>query len=109
MQKKPSTKSIIIIIAIVVIAIIGYFYFSGSPKSDSTLTTEDAPPSELTNKTTQIITLLNQTSSLKIDTALFKSAVYMSLVDHTVPVVEQPVGKTNPFLYNAPPPPPVKK
>lgn len=103
MQKKSSAKSIGILILIIALAGLAYFYFSGSPKDSSTqLVSGDVQASDVTNEVTRIITLLNQTSSLRIDPAIFNSSVYKSLVDHTVSVVEQPVGKPNPFLYSAP-------
>ncbi len=106
MQKKSSIKSIIIFVGIIVLAILGYFYFSGSPKDSASQLTSSGTPSPATVVATRVLTLLNQTSSLHIDPALFKSAIYKSLVDHTVPVVEQPVGKANPFLYTVSSPAP---
>ncbi len=104
MQKKSSTKSIIIAVAAVILLIFGYFYFSGTPEDTSSQLTADAlgaPASDATVQAARIITLLNQTKSLRIEPAFFESAVYRSLVDHTVPVVEQQVGKANPFFYTA--------
>lgn len=105
MQKKPSTKNLIILGAVILVAILAYFYFSGAPTDSSAqLTDSDITPSPVTNEATKILTLLNDTSALHIDTALFNSPVYKSLVDHTVPVLEQPVGKPNPFFYTIPTP-----
>lgn len=102
MQNKSSSKSIIIIIAVLVLAGLAYFYFSGDPEdTTSLLATDSIASSEATAQATKIIMLLNQTSELKIDPAFFKSAAYKSLVDHTVDVVEQPVGKYNPFVRGA--------
>lgn len=103
-QQKKSPKTLIIITIIVAIGTLAYFYFNGSSEDTSSLLTGEKPTSEVTDHTARILTLLNQTSSLKIDPELFKSAVYQSLVDHTVPVVEQPVGKANPFVTNTPAP-----
>jgi len=105
MQTKSSTKSIVIFAALILVTILAYFYFSGTPVDTSAqLVTEGEQASEVTLQATKIVTLLNQTSSLRIDPALFKTAVYKSLVDHTVPVVEQQVGKDNPFFYTVAPP-----
>ena len=102
MQKKSNSKTIIALIVILVIAAGVYFYLNGAPTDSDTLLTEE---SGLTNDANaagaRVLTLLNQISSLKIDTALFQSSVYASLVDHTVPIYEQNVGKENPF-YRAP-------
>ena len=109
MQKKSSTKNIIIIVAVLAVAGLAYFYFSGTPQDASSQLVSDAPPSPVTDEATKILTLLNQTSSLRINTTLFTSPVYKSLVDHTVPVIEQAVGKPNPFFYSLPPAPPASK
>ncbi len=105
MQQKSSKNPILIIVIIIVLAGAAYFYFSGTPSDDSALLTaeETAASTQVSAEAAQIITLLNQTRSLKIDIALFNSPLYRSLVDHTVPVIEQPVGKANPFLYSLPP------
>lgn len=89
---------------VVILALLGgaYFYFSGSPKDNSSLLATSEVGSDATVIGTNILVLLNQITSLKIDTALFTSPVYNSLVDHTVPVYEQNVGKKNPFLYSLP-------
>ena len=104
MQRKSSAKSLLILGGIIVIGIFAYFYFTGSPQDTSSQLSAGTQTDSVTNEATQIITLLNQTSALRIDTALFNSPVYKSLVDHTVPVVVQPVGKPNPFIYTVAPP-----
>lgn len=102
MQKKLSTKTIVISVVAVVVLILAYFYFTGTPSDSAALDSSDSATTEVTDHATKIITLLNQTSSLKIETALFTSPVYKSLVDHTVSVNQQAVGKPNPFYYNLP-------
>ena len=101
MQKKSSTKTLIIITVIILAAILAYFYFSGSPTDTTSGLAGDSVTSDASIEATKVLTLLNQTSSLRIDPSLFKSAVYKSLVDHTVSVIEQPVGKPNPFVYSS--------
>ena len=99
MQRKSSTKSIIILVAIIALAALIYFYVSGTPKDTSSVLVSDVQTTEVTDKAQKIIALLNQANSLKIDASLFTSPVYKSLVDHTVPVQDQAVGKSNPFFY----------
>lgn len=103
-QNPSSKKSIIIIIVCVVLAGLAYFYFAGTPKDDGSFVTTDAnASSEAAIAGAQILSLLNQINSLKIDPALFKSPVYSSLVDHTVPIYPQNIGKKNPFFYTPAP------
>ncbi len=100
MQKKSSVKSFLILGGIIALGVLAYLYFSGTPQ-DATggLDATGAQTSDATVEANKILVLLNQTTALHIDPALFKTPVYMSLVDHTVPVIEQPVGKANPFFY----------
>lgn len=109
MQKPSSKKPIIISVAVILLVGLAYFYFSGSPSNkESSLTAADAYQTEASLAGANVLVLLNKISSLHIDPAIFDSPVYKSLVDHTVIVPEQNVGKINPFLpffgRTAPPP-----
>ncbi len=97
-NKSSSTKSIIIFIAVIVVAGLLFFYFLGNktPDSNSSIDTEGGS-SETQIAGARVLTLLNQVSSLKIDKSLFDSASYRSLVDYTVNIPEQNVGRPNPF------------
>lgn len=117
MNTQPLSKKPIIIGALVIIAVLlVYFYSSSTPQDTSSsldtvgTTSTDSSASVVG---TQVLILLNQIKSLRIDPTLFNTPVYKSLVDHTVVVPEQNVGKPNPFvLYfgtTPPAPEPVKK
>ncbi len=96
-QKSSSKKIIIILVVVLVLGAGVYFYMSGSPHDDSSLVTTDTTAGD-PEIGAHVLTLLHQISSLKIDTSLFTSQAYSSLVDHTVPIYDQGVGKQNPFL-----------
>lgn len=97
-QNTSSKKTFIIIIVIVLIAIGYYFYSKGgeSVNTDSLLSTQEINP-ETQIVGSKVLSLLNQISSLKIDPSLFTSASYKSLVDYTIAVPEQNIGRPNPF------------
>ncbi|HEY4503878.1 MAG TPA: hypothetical protein VJJ28_02115 [Candidatus Paceibacterota bacterium] len=98
MQKKSSKKPIIIVIVILTLIALTYFYFSGSPTDSSpSLTSDESAKSSAQIVGAQVLVLLNQLNSLNIETKIFDTPVYKSLVDHTVTVLEQRVGKPNPF------------
>jgi hypothetical protein len=101
MQKKSSAKSMIIFGVILVLGAGFYFYMSGSeaPVDDATLGVENTETSDATVAGARVLTILNQVNSLKIDKSLFTSPAYTTLIDHTVPIYDQSIGKTNPF-YN---------
>lgn len=114
MHKAPSKKTIFYIIIIAIVVVLAYLYFSGAPADNSaSLEEAGAPTSESSIVAANVLALLNQISALKIETAIFTNPVYKSLVDHTVPVLEQNIGRENPFTSSSifvqtPPPPPAE-
>jgi hypothetical protein len=93
-QKKSSSKSWIIMIVVIVIAAGAYFYYQGqATPTDSLLTVDDTSVVVGAN----VLSLLNQIQSLKIDTSIFKSPVYQSLIDYSIPIPTLPVGRPDPF------------
>jgi hypothetical protein len=100
-DNKSSKKVLIIIIAIVVVAIGYYLYSSGDSEvavdQDSSLVTQSADFGETQIVGARVLSLLNQISSLNIDDSIFQSAAYKSLVDYTISIPEQNVGRQNPF------------
>lgn len=100
MQQKSSSKGTFIAVIIIALLSLGaYFYFKGEPVDYSTsLETVGTPEStEALVASNRVLSLLNQISSLEIDPSIFDSAVYNSLVDYTIAVPEQNVGRPNPF------------
>ena len=101
MQPKSSKKPIIILVVVLACAGLAYFYFTGTP-TDTTSGLNSAPSLETENiQGMRVLTLLNQITSLHIEPEFFTTASYSSLVDHTVPIYDQNVGKANPFFYTA--------
>jgi hypothetical protein len=104
-QKSNSKTAIIILIVVLALAAGVYFYMSGQTSADptsGTLQSDQASSGSGTDpdiRGAHILSLLNQIENLHIDANFFKSSAYTSLVDHTVPVYPQAVGKSNPF-YN---------
>jgi flagellar basal body-associated protein FliL len=98
-QETSSKKPIIIFISIIAIAALAYFYFLGSktPDSSSTLSEANSASDATQLSGARVLNLLGQVSSLKIDKSLFESAAYQSLVDYTIEIPEQNIGRPNPF------------
>ena len=84
-----------IAVIVIILLVIGYFYWKGSTPagSDSLLqaqsSTQGIGSAELS--------LLNQVQSLKIDTSIFQDPAYKTLVDYTVTIPQENVGRPNPF------------
>lgn len=105
MQKQNSNKTILIIIALLILGVGAYFYFTGTPTdTDPGLALEGGVSSDASLVGGRVLVLLNQIKVLKIDSEFFRSPAYSSLVDHTVPIYEQNVGKPNPFHNPRPAP-----
>lgn len=99
MQQKSSKGTFIAVIIIILITIGLYFYYKGEPVDYSSSLevsgTEESTEAQIASG--RVLSLLNQISSLEINDSIFKSAVYNSLVDYTIEVPSQPVGRVNPF------------
>lgn len=95
-----SKKNLIIIIVVVIVAVGAYFYFSGAPDDSSVSSLEAEGSLEAASSMAagaNVLNLLNQVSQINIDATFFESTAYKSLVDNTVVVPEQNVGRANPF------------
>ncbi|MEK7095331.1 MAG: hypothetical protein AAB895_01675 [Patescibacteria group bacterium] len=102
MEKNTSSKkSIIALVIVIILVALGYFYFSGEPTDESTSSLESenslAAAASLADSA-KIIALLNQVNAINLDIDFFKSSAFTSLVDNTVVVPEQNVGRPNPFI-----------
>ena len=98
MQKQSSSKGTFITLAIIGLVALGlFFYFAGDPSNDpmSALETTEVADAQIVGS--RVLGLLNRINSLQIDKTIFESAAYMSLVDYTITIPEQPVGRENPF------------
>lgn len=94
--KQSSKKSIIVIVVIVIIAAIVYFYYEGSAGPDSSaLSLEAGGNADVVGA--QVLGLLNQIQSLKIDRSFFTDPAYQTLRDYSVAIPPQNVGRPNPF------------
>ncbi len=96
MKTHSSRKTTIIAVVVILIAIIAYFYYNGSSSSTGALLLVSQEGGQSIGSSE--LALLNQIQSLKIDTSLFQSPVYKSLLDHTVPIPTEQVGRPNPFV-----------
>ncbi len=82
-----------IIVAVLVISALGYIIFN-------TLTGEvplEEGVSIVSPQGEEILILADRLESINIDTDLFSSPLFTSLVDISVPIIEEPKGRPNPF------------
>jgi len=96
MKDKSSMKSWIMIAGIILVALVAYyFFFANAPLSTDAGTLQAQSGGNVVGA--QVLTLLNQIQSLRINTTLFKSAAFQSLQDYSVQVPPQNIGRPNPF------------
>lgn len=89
------TKKNIIIIVVILLAVGVFFYWNGSkPSADASLL--QTSPTDA-NIGANVLSLLNQIQSLRIDTSLFKNPAFQSFQDYTVSIPPVNVGRQNPF------------
>ncbi len=92
-----SKKSAIAFVAILIIGAFIYFYTLGNPTDSSVSSITETENAGQLEEGAKVLALLNQISSLKLDTTIFDNNIYKTLIDYTVEVPEQNVGRTNPF------------
>jgi hypothetical protein len=90
-------KSTLIILIVLVVGAGIYFYTMGDrvPAGSSLLQGNSATLPD--NVAAEVLALLNQIKSLEIDPTVFDEPVYQTLVDYSVPIPPQNVGRVNPF------------
>jgi len=88
-------QNILIIIGLVVAAFVAYsLFFTGTPRD--ALTTENIDPTSSAVEQ-ELIGLLLQLRSIELDVSFFSDTRFRSLEDFGQDVVNEPVGRTNPF------------
>jgi hypothetical protein len=98
MHKPSSLKSVIFVLIIVAAVLVGYFYYSGnSSSSTGSLLSSSSPDATSDAIGVQVLGLLNQIQSLRIDSTLFADPAYQTLRDYSVQIPPQNVGRANPF------------
>src|ERR1039458_6209532 len=99
-KSSSSNKNTIIIgvILVVVLAGVWYFYSKGS-SSPSTSQLVSTTPNGTAGASVgaNVLTILNNVSSINIDTNFFSAPAFQSLVDYSIMVPPQAVGRNNPF------------
>jgi hypothetical protein len=99
-------KHIIIDIVIVLVVPFGLFYLYMNLSTPSEALYGSGTESALVGEGQKFLGKLNELNGLKLDTEVFQSAAYRSLVDTSVPPPTEGKGRTNPFIPPASPIPP---
>lgn len=108
MESLKKNKVLLIVFSISVVAFL-FYQFGGAFKSATVSVIETSPVDEAA--TAEILTLLAQMQQAKIDTDLFASSVWTSLIDYSVSLPMDTPGRPDLFgsgLSSAPSPTSVK-
>ena len=89
-------KKLFIILIVVIIGFIVYsFFFTGSSDDDAPLVSESAAASDASGG--ELLVLLNTLKGIDLDTGIFEDTTFRSLIDFSVEINPEPVGRDNPF------------
>jgi len=94
MESLKKNKVLLIVFSISVVAFL-FYQFGGVFKSATVSVIETSPVDEAA--TAEILTLLSQMQQAKIDTELFASSVWTSLVDYSVSLPTDTPGRPDLF------------
>lgn len=98
MKKTSSLKSVVIVAVIVAVAFLAYyFYKSGNSTESSSLLSSSSGQPDASQIGSQVLSLLSQIQSLRIDDSLFSDPGYQTLRDYSVVIPAEDVGRDNPF------------
>jgi flagellar basal body-associated protein FliL len=100
MKNQPSSNKKTLIIGIIIVVVLagGWYFFSKGSSSPSTSQLISSTSNDA-NATVgaSVLNVLNSVSSIKIDASFFNTPAYQSLVDYSITVPPQAVGRPNPF------------
>ncbi len=93
MQIIKENKKIIIIILFV----LGFLYIYMSSSGDSTTSTTTITVTNVDTGEREMLELLTNMKSIRLDSSLFKDATYINLQDFSREVIPEPIGREDPF------------
>jgi hypothetical protein len=100
MKNQPSSNKRTLIIGIIIVVVLAggwYFYSKGSSGSSTSQLISSTPNNANAAVGASVLNVLNSVSSIKIDASFFATPAYQSLVDYSITVPPQAVGRPNPF------------
>lgn len=88
-------KNLIIIIVIAGIGFVAYSIFKPVPDVDSGISITNSQDANILGA--EITAAINQIGSLKLEKKVLEDPILKNLEDFSEPIIEQPVGRRNPF------------
>lgn len=90
-------KKIIYIAALILIGLVAYNYFFKPEINVDPVTSDVSSGAGELAVDKEILTLLGDLHSLVLDSSIFSSSAFKSLEDFSLPVEDEPKGRSNPF------------
>ena len=90
-------KTTLLIIAIVAVAFIAYSFIFGGEKDNDLLTSDSLSDNTSAVVESDLLTLLLDIRSIKLDESVFSNKAFKSLEDFGQDIIPEPVGRENPF------------
>ncbi|MAZ67613.1 hypothetical protein CL652_02485 [bacterium] len=86
-----------IILIVLVVVIVGFAWFGMADRTPSTSLLSNDSRSEASVAEQEILRLLLDMRSIRLDSSIFENPAFGSLRDFGRDIVPEPVGRTNPF------------
>ncbi len=90
---KGAIKNIIFLVSLVALIFLGYIIFW----KDDSIELDEFTESQARIDEQEFLAKLKDLQDLEIDSPIFEDEEFLSLVDHTVQVVDEEAGRPNPF------------
>jgi hypothetical protein len=90
-----TAKNIITLLGVVVIGVGGYWVYT--QEATTNFAGSDTTMQNMLNRTQVFIERRQLLDAAQLDVSLFEDQRFRSLQSYTTPIVEQPVGRANPF------------
>lgn len=84
----------LVAVVLIAVAFFAYSYFFAKPAAPA-LSTTNAPATAAVDQ--DLISLLLQLKSIKLDSSIFADSAFKSLQDFSQDLVQEPIGRNNPF------------
>lgn len=82
---------------VIVVIIIGFFVYETYFSQSSSTTDLQVSTSQTSAQDQDFLNLLLQIKNINLDTSIFQNSAFISLQDDTLPILDQPYGRPNPF------------
>ena len=97
-----TAKNLIVILGLITVAFAGYFMFTQQSATTLRFSTNDQVLQNMLSNSQLFIERRQQLEQVTLDTAFFEDERFGSLRSFDKPIVEQPIGRSDPFATVVP-------